>query len=327
MAYIKGPTTELKYSVSPIPGNLDAASFSVASSSDGNVAYVVIHKNIVNIAFVSGGVCTQEQAPFDAKNSFTTITQAKWCFLRSGRKVLVLTSHSGIKFMAWNGSSLLHYDPIETPADSYDQRYAKGVATINDTVCVGTSDGPIKVFNVGADGSVVFVRQLQGHTAPICDVCTDGGRRLASSDERGTIIVWSNPVMNAESEMVITGKGDTPCTCLGFWQNMLIGGFGNGKICIYNSENGRAMVEILAHGRWINSLDVSENGMLLSVAEDCVASVWSLPRKEDPKVHLVFSVTMTDHILCGGKFCDPQAKQFAITAYDVNDIMSFVKAN
>ena len=41
----------------------------------------------------------------------------------------------------------------------------------------------------------------------------------------------------------------------------------------------------------------------------------------------MFSVTMTDHILCGGKFCDPQAKQFAITAYDVNDIMSFVKAN
>ena len=75
MAYIKGPTTELNYSVSPIPGNLDAASFSVASTSDGNVAYVVIHKNIVNIAFVSGGVCTQEQAPFDARNNFTVITQ------------------------------------------------------------------------------------------------------------------------------------------------------------------------------------------------------------------------------------------------------------
>ena len=67
--------------------------------------------------------------------------------------------------MAWNGSSLLHYDPMETPADLYgelnlggdwhrdhvsfsnfffwctlhiDQRYAKGVATIDDTVCVGT---------------------------------------------------------------------------------------------------------------------------------------------------------------------------------------------
>ena len=75
MAYVKGPTTELKYSVSPVPGNLDAASFSIASSSDGNVAYVVIHKNVVNIAFVSSGVCTQEQAPFDEKNNFTTITQ------------------------------------------------------------------------------------------------------------------------------------------------------------------------------------------------------------------------------------------------------------
>ena len=75
MAYIKGPTTELKYSVSPIPGNLDAASLSIASSSDGNVAYVVVHKNIVNIAFMTGGVCTQEQVPFDAKNTFTSITQ------------------------------------------------------------------------------------------------------------------------------------------------------------------------------------------------------------------------------------------------------------
>ena len=75
MAFVKGTTTELKYSVSAIPGNLDAASFRIASSSEGNVAYIVIHKNIVNIAFITSGVCTQEQAPFDDKNSCTTITQ------------------------------------------------------------------------------------------------------------------------------------------------------------------------------------------------------------------------------------------------------------
>ena len=55
---------------------------------------------------------------------------------------------------------------------------------------------------------------------------------------------------------------ESACTCLGFWHNMLIGGFGNGKIRIYNSENGRELVEIAAHARWINSLDVSDNGMV-----------------------------------------------------------------
>jgi hypothetical protein len=56
---------------------------------------------------------------------------------------------------------------------------------------------------------------------------------------------------------------EVPCMCLCFWENLLIGGFTNGQIVIYNSDSGAKAVEIGAHARSINGLDVAPDSGLV----------------------------------------------------------------
>ena len=58
---------------------------------------------------------------------------------------------------------------------------------------------------------------------------------------------------------------EIPCTSLCFWETLLIGGFTNGQIIIYNSESGAKMVEIAAHARCINALDIAPDAGLVSI--------------------------------------------------------------
>lgn len=56
---------------------------------------------------------------------------------------------------------------------------------------------------------------------------------------------------------------EVPCMCLRFWENLLIGGLTNGQIVIYNSDSGAKAIEITAHARSINALDVAQDSGLV----------------------------------------------------------------
>lgn len=56
---------------------------------------------------------------------------------------------------------------------------------------------------------------------------------------------------------VLWHGSEVPCVALCFCDSLLIGGFTNGQIVIYNSESGAKMVEIAAHARCISALDVA----------------------------------------------------------------------
>lgn len=54
------------------------------------------------------------------------------------------------------------------------------------------------------------------------------------------------------------------CTSICFWNSLLIGGFANGQIFIYDSDSGAKMVEITAHARSIYAMDVaSKTGLVI----------------------------------------------------------------
>ena len=68
----------------------------------------------------------------------------------------------------------------------------------------GTSEGTILVVNVPAEGSdIQFNRQLQSHSAPICDIASNDEGKLASCDENGMIIVWHDPLTRDDTALVI----------------------------------------------------------------------------------------------------------------------------
>ena len=53
------------------------------------------------------------------------------------------------------------------------------------------------------------------------------------------------------------------CVCLEWWKEVLISAGGDGKVRMYNGMSGSLLVEISAHGRWINSLDVAHENSLV----------------------------------------------------------------
>ena len=53
------------------------------------------------------------------------------------------------------------------------------------------------------------------------------------------------------------------CVCLEWWKEVLISAGGDGKVRMHNGTSGSLLVEISAHGRWINSLDVAHENSLV----------------------------------------------------------------
>ena len=52
------------------------------------------------------------------------------------------------------------------------------------------------------------------------------------------------------------------CTSLGFWRGLIVASYGDGHLRVFDMETGRMYVEVAAHARWINALDVARNGLV-----------------------------------------------------------------
>jgi WD40 repeat protein len=220
--------------------------------------------------------------------------QMEWCRLKSSRVVLVLTSYRGFRISNWNGQEVAYENLFETRRGAYEQRFARGIATVDNVVCVGTSEGNVSVLYVPPTGcDVVFSRHLQGHSAPITALCPCTLNQVASSDESGMIIVWSNPVISAESKFVINEPGSFPCQCLCHWRGILVAGFSNGTIRLYNTETGRKMAEIAAHGRSVTGVDTAQDSGLVSTVYSGTTLIQYIIGTEDVCDVLLSGLTRT----------------------------------
>ena len=59
------------------------------------------------------------------------------------------------------------------------------------------------------------------------------------------------------------------------WHNYLFCGMETGVVTMFETTEGVKVIDIRAHARWINSLDVRDN-KLVSAGEDCFFRVWEL---------------------------------------------------
>lgn len=86
----------------------------------------------------------------------------------------------------------------------YNMSYQRSRTPPSPHTRLGTSDGPILMLSVPAQGSdITITRQLQEHSAPISDLATNSRGQLASCDESGSIIVWQDPLSCGESSVII----------------------------------------------------------------------------------------------------------------------------
>ncbi|XP_069925004.1 WD repeat-containing protein 54 isoform X4 [Oryctolagus cuniculus] len=253
----------------------------------------------------------QLQAKEGAGVSPTLITQVHWCVLPF-RVLLVLTSHRGIQMFESDGSIMVYWHALDT-----------GDAP------PGTWSGRVLVFDIPAKGpNIMLSEELAGHQTSITDIATEpvqGGDCMAdvvTADDSGLLCVWrSGPEFTLVTR--IPGFG-VPCPSVKLWQGIVAAGYGNGQVRLYEAMKGTLHVQISAHARTICALDLAPE--LLSAAEDTFVHIWKLSRSPESgsiEVEHCHGECVSNTQLCGARFCDPSGSSFAVTGYDLAEILRF----
>ncbi|XP_030921219.1 WD repeat-containing protein 54 [Geospiza fortis] len=259
--------------------------------------------------------------------------QAAWCELPS-RVLLVLTSQRGVQMYDADGSTMVFWHALDVPElPAAHSVFARGIAAAGGRfICVGTSFGAVLVFDIPPKGTNVTLSEvLEQHRDPITDIAAeqgqapDGAGDLVTADDCGTLCLWSSG-----EEFTLLGKiPGSGCTCssVALWNGIVAAGYGNGQIRLWEAGSGRIRAQLSAHARWIYALDLAPlTGKLLSGAEDSFVHVWKLsrdPDTDDIEVQHCHAECVTDTQVCGARFCDPAGDTFAVTGYDLSEILCY----
>ncbi|XP_075413031.1 WD repeat-containing protein 54 [Tenrec ecaudatus] len=263
------------------------------------------------------------------------ITQVHWCTLPF-RVLVVLTSFKGIQMYEADGSVMVYWHALNSgEASPAPAMFARGIAASGQFICVGTWSGRVLVFDIPVKGpNIVLCEELTGHQTPITDIATEAAEAqdcvadMVTADDSGLLCVWrSGPEFKLLTS--IPGFG-VPCPSVRLWQGIVAAGYSNGKVHLYEASTGSLHVQISAHARAISALDLAPQvGKLLSAAEDTFVHLWKLSRNTESgsiEVEHCHGECVPDTQVCGARFCDPAGSSFAVTGYDLAEILRFRSA-
>ncbi|XP_060103213.1 WD repeat-containing protein 54 [Heteronotia binoei] len=283
------------------------------------------------------GVSQRQLPAKDALASLSAciVTQAAWCVLPS-RTLLVLTSQKGIQMYEADGSIMVYWHALDASESSPGQAvFARGIAATGQRfVCVGTSLGCVLVFDIPCKGTNVTLSEvLEEHRGAVTDIAAElcerpeGRLDLVTADDSGELCSWRS----GEEFQLVSKIPASGCSCssVRLWNGVIVAGYGSGHIRLYEAASGTLRAEVAAHARWIYALDVAPlSGKLLSGAEDSFVEVWGLaynPDTEEIEIKHCQRECVTDTQICGARFCDPEGRTFAVTGYDLSEIIRYVQ--
>ncbi|EQB76929.1 WD repeat-containing protein 54-like protein [Camelus ferus] len=217
------------------------------------------------------------------------ITQVHWCVLPD-RVLLVLASHRGIQMYESDGSVMVYWHALDS-----------GDASL------GAWSGRVLVFDIPAKGPhIVLSEELAGHQTPVTDIATEPAQGqdcvadMVTADDSGLLCVWrSGPEFKLLTR--IPGFG-VPCPSVQLWQGTIAAGYGDRQVRLYEASTGTLHVQINAHARAVCALDLAPD---VGKVEHC------------------HGACVPDTQVCGARFCDPSGSSFAVTGYDLAEILRF----
>ncbi|XP_029019575.1 WD repeat-containing protein 54 isoform X1 [Betta splendens] len=340
--YHKEKSIQIKNSASALYNNL-----SVLRIAPRRLTYfTVVHANVVNMVSASWDGLNYSHRQLQSKEpnvatSTSLIMQAAFCVLPS-RELLVITSQKGIQMYESDGSIMVYWHALDTPETPSEVNYvpaqavfARGISAVwENYICVGVSSGSILVFDVPSKGSNITLSEvLEEHKESITDIASEcsGSQQciadLVSADDGGNLCVWKS---GEEFQLLNKIPGfDMSCSSVKLWKGTVVAGYGTGQIRLYEAVTGILHAEVNAHARWIYSLDIAPfSGLLLSAAEDSLVRVWHLTVSQETnsvEVAHLHNECVTDTQICGARFCDGDGYAFAVTGYDLSEIIRYTQ--
>jgi len=309
----------IKSSASLLYNNLD-----VLSSASG-LQYAVVHKS--NVWVFDAEEIQTNQAAYrrvvckgEGTQTSSTIMQAKWCVLPQ-RTLLVVGSVKGAQMFDENGSMMIFWQALQPHPKEGKPQFVRGITAAGDNrICIGTADGSIYAFDIPTKGNGVKLHDtINAHTCALTDLHALDDC-MVSADDMGKIILWK--VGGAVTKTLeIEGFG-FPCTSVRLHENFIIAAYGSGHLRKFNRKTGTIIVEVAAHAKWINAMDLSQDGTLVVTAsEDTFLRLFDVETFE-----LKFQKAITDVQLTGVRFMDAIDNSFGVTGYDSSEITIFKPA-
>ncbi|TSN86104.1 WD repeat-containing protein 54 [Bagarius yarrelli] len=295
--YHREKSIQLKSSASALYNNLSVLRLAPRSLTH----FAAVHANVVNLV----------SASWDGLNYSHRQLQSKEGNVATSSSLIMQMFES-------DGSIMVYWHALDTPETP-----------------TGVSLGTVLVFDVPSKGSNITLSEvLEEHTEAVTDMaseCSGNAEYIAdlvSADDSGLLCVWKS---GGEFQLLNKIPGfDMSCSSVKLWKGTVVAAYGSGQIRLYEGVTGILHAEINAHARWIYSLDIAPfTGLLLSAAEDSFVRVWHLnPAPENNSVEMehLYNECVTDTQICGAKFCDGDGYAFAVTGYDLSEIIRYTQA-
>jgi WD40 repeat protein len=264
----------------------------------------------------------------------SVVKQARFVEVGSG-EYLVIAGQRSLQIYTADGKKCLHVEPVLGPGTPEAPSFYRGIAACNaggeDFICVGTSSGEIAL--IPATGGMFghpFVQREQ--TSAICDLDAQTHPEIAdealvaSADSNGQLLLL---LVSQGGRCGVYGSfGGDPnalCTSLRIRKQWLLSAYCTGHVRIHDVLSKCVVVQVAAHARWINALEVHPvKDIMATAAEDCTVSVWRLPEDGgSTQIKHIASVVVPDAVLCGVAFSAGTKDHVACTAYDVEAVHGF----
>ena len=146
------------------------------------------------------------------------------------------------------------------------------------------------------------------------------GGTLISGDDSGQLLFWAAPTGDAVSgsKVVKLPGSNAPVNCLSLGQGVLAAAFTSGHVRLYDVNKRQLTVEIAAHTRAINALEIhATRPLLLAASEDTFVSVWTIPTAAAPNVQSLMAESPALGLLTGCRFGGgPNQEPFVTSVYD-----------
>lgn len=273
-------------------GASPSLSFNNLTIDAGMVAYA--HKSSVlmflEVAARSTGVLPTKLGYRDAAN----VIQVRWCRAGTGSPLLVIATTAG--FQIWDSTGKVSLFTHATP-----DGFCRGIGGSDESnrIFVGTSTG--RLLCATGTSPVALASSFPAHASAVCCVDVLAGV-VASSCDSGEVCLWDAGTFKA---LAAFPGGGYPCTSVKLKDTYVVTAFSTGHLRIFEISSATMVVEVTAHSRCITALDVHPvQDTFVTVGEDAVVSVWTLPERSSGSYHLelIKSQVVEDHLFTGVQF-------------------------
>ena len=242
---------------------------------------------------------------------------------------LIVASTSGIvSAFDETGETLLHSHKLQKSqvALSAKDAYLRGIAHDGkDSVFLGSGSGDLLLFTLTQAKLALTKKIPTSFSRAIWAVhYSPQHSLLIAGDDAGNLSVFTCPPGTDSPTKAWEVKGNgSPITSLTCGHGLIVTADVTGRIRVYSLEKKALAVEICAHARTINAIDIHPTlPLVVAVSEDTYVSVWTLPTAAQPVVRNLLMGTPAPALLTGVAFSGKNGENIVVTIYDSKSLFN-----